>query len=238
MGVLALHGSSYKAGQLAALDRHNYRLNQHYSNREIDSNRTKDNIVFIRPDGGLYRAAKRRIEQEVLPYQKKGLRKDANWAVEFVVTVPEGVREQKETSMRYCKVVLDYFGKRIGAENILSAVLHMDETTPHMHFDFTPIVGHSLSSKKLMTRSFLRSLHDELPLYLQKRGFDVKRGKHEPERFGEKNIRQYKQDMEQQKQTLGKQIQTLQELRQQLQGENYRIAERLIEQVKSRGHSR
>lgn len=116
----------------------------------------------------------------------------------------------------------------------------MDETTPHLHFDFTPIVGHSLSSKKIMPRSFLRSLHDELPLYLQKQGFDVERGKHEPERSGEKNksLRQYKQDMEQQKQTLGKQLQALQGLKQQLQGENYRIAERLVEQVKSRGHSR
>ena len=240
MGVLALHGSNYKAGQLAALDRHNLRENRHYSNKEIDRSRTKENVVLVRAENSLYQEAKRRIEKEVAPYQKRKLRKDANWITEFVVTVPEGVREQREESIRYCRAVIDYFGGRVGVDNIISAVVHMDETTPHMHLDFTPIVGHTLSAKKIMTRRFLQSLHDELPQYLQKKGFSVERGVHEPElaRQKSRNIHRYKREMETQKETLGKQIQVLQAVKQELQKENYKMAERLISRMKSRGYDR
>lgn len=240
MGVLALHGSNYKAGQLAALDRHNLRQNMHYSNKEIDTNRTKENVILVRSENSLYQEAKSRIEKEVIPYQKRAIRKDANWITEFVVTVPEGIREHREESLRYCRAVIDYFGGRVGVDNIVSAVVHMDETTPHMHLDFTPITQNSLSAKKIMTRQFLQSLHDELPKYLQKRGFAVERGIREPELAREKSrdIHQYKKEMESQKQELGKQIQALRAVRQQLQKGNYKMAERLVNRTKSYGYDR
>lgn len=240
MGVLALHGSNYKAGQLAALERHNFRQNRHYSNKEIDGNRTKENVVLVRSENSLYQEAKSRIEKEVAPYQKRAIRKDANWITEFVVTVPEGIREKSGEAVRYCRAVVDYFGSRVGVDNIVSAVVHMDETTPHMHLDFTPIIDHKLSAKKIMTRQFLRSIHDELPRYLQKQGFAVERGAHEPELAREKSrdIHRYKKEMESQKQELGKQIRALRAVKRQLEKENYKMAERLNNRMKSHGHDR
>ena len=240
MGVLALHGSNYKAGQLAALERHNLRLNKHYSNREIDGARAKENVILVHTEESLYQAVKKRVEEEVLPFQKRAIRKDANWLTEFVVTVPIEIRKSREESIRYCSAVVDYFGEKIGVDNIVSAVIHMDETTPHMHLDFTPIAEHKLSSKKIMTRQFLLSLHNEIPQYLQKRGFSVDRGIYEPELAHKKSrsIRRYKKDMEKDKVLLGKQIKALEEIKGQLLVGNYKLAKKVVDTVYRREKNR
>ncbi|WP_101875778.1 MobV family relaxase [Lachnoclostridium edouardi] len=237
MGVLALHGQSYKAGQIAALDRHNFRLNKAYSNENINIEKTKDNITLIAPQNGLYKAVKARLEKEVIPYQKKIIRKDANWLAEFVVTVPSDI-EGPDNIKRYCSVVVDHFSDKIGKENLISAVIHMDEATPHMHLDFTPItVDHRLSSKQIMTREFLTKLHDELPEILKKAGFEVERGT--PVVAAEKaeksrSIREYKKDMEKEKKELGRQIKALTLIKENLVEGNLDLAKRVLEKMKGR----
>lgn len=237
MGVLALHGQSYKAGQIAALDRHNFRLNRNYGNENIDTDKSKDNIVLIAPENGLYKAVKERLEKEVIPYQKRKLRQDANWLTEFVVTMPDNVRETEQVK-RYCEVALTHFGEKVGKENLISAVIHMDEATPHMHLDFTPITkDHRLSSKQIMTREFLTKLHDELPVILKRAGFEVERGT--PVAAAEKaekarNIREYKRDMEKEKKELGRQIKALTLIKENLIQGNLEMAKRVLEKMKGR----
>ena len=66
------------------------------------------------------------------------VRKDAVLEVEVVLTYSSSAQEGmdldkwKEANVQWLK---DYFGE----ENIVSAVLHMDETTPHIHAMVTPI---------------------------------------------------------------------------------------------------
>ena len=241
MGVLAIHGQNYKSTQIVALERHNMRKNAQYSNKNIDANKTKDNVVLIEIKQGLYKTIKNRIENEVLPYQKKALRKDANWMVEFCVTMPEDVKKLKDIKL-YCNVVLDYFANKVGRENIISAVIHMDESTPHMHLDFTPItVDHRLSSKQIMTREFLMKLHNELPAKLQEAGFDVTRGEAVPdEQKGEKkrDIKQYKKDMEKEKKELSKQIRALITIKERLLQGNRVLAEQIIERLRGKGQEK
>jgi hypothetical protein len=40
----------------------------------------------------------------------------------------------------WCKDNLDYFRKGFGEKNIVSAVLHLDEKTPHIHIALVPVV--------------------------------------------------------------------------------------------------
>ena len=68
-------------------------------------------------------------------------------------------------------------GKKLGKDNIISANVHLDETTPHMHVGFVPIHGTSLSAKKVLNRNFLRDIHDKMPKFLKENGFDIERGK-------------------------------------------------------------
>ena len=37
---------------------------------------------------------------------------------------------------------------QFGEENIVSATIHVDETNPHLHFDFVPVHDGCLSAKK------------------------------------------------------------------------------------------
>jgi hypothetical protein len=48
---------------------------------------------------------------------------------------PVTAEEQKE----YFQTALDFVSERVGKQNVLSAVVHMDEKTPHMHLCFVPI---------------------------------------------------------------------------------------------------
>ncbi|MBT2158000.1 plasmid recombination protein [Clostridioides difficile] len=46
---------------------------------------------------------------------------------------------------------------RYGDKNIVSATVHFDETTPHMHFNFVPITSDGkLSARDLITRIELK----------------------------------------------------------------------------------
>ena len=55
-----------------------------------------------------------------------------------------------------------FFSDKYGEENMISAVVHRDETTPHMHLNFIPINEGRLSSKSLFDRQKLAQLQTEL----------------------------------------------------------------------------
>ena len=69
------------------------------------------------------------------------MRRDSVMMVETLITAsPEFMNslppeEQKE----YFTRALEFLSERVGKQNILSAVVHMDEKTPHMHLCFVPI---------------------------------------------------------------------------------------------------
>jgi len=61
----------------------------------------------------------------------------------------------------------EYIKKRC-SQNVISAYVHMDETTPHMHFTFIPVTydpkkGYDkVSAKEVLTRLDLRTFHGDL----------------------------------------------------------------------------
>ena len=68
--------------------------------------------------------------------------------------------------------MVDQFGK----ENILYAVVHNDEKTPHIHFSVVPIKDNKLRSNLWFDGpSKLKAFHTEYSKYMKK--FGLKRGK-------------------------------------------------------------
>ncbi|MDR2915455.1 MAG: plasmid recombination protein, partial [Tannerella sp.] len=64
-------------------------------------------------------------------------------AIRFIMTgSPEQMqRIQDEGKLDdWCRDSLDWLRKEVGNENVVSAVLHMDEQTPHIHATVVPIV--------------------------------------------------------------------------------------------------
>ena len=94
-------------------------------------------------------------------------RKDVNLMCTWIVTVPKDLPENEHK--QFFKTAFDFMSERYGKENVISAYVHMDETTPHMHFAFIPVVPDNkkkgkfkVSAKERINRIELYSFHRDL----------------------------------------------------------------------------
>ena len=80
------------------------------------------------------------------------VRRDSVMLVETLITAsPEFMNSLPPAEQRaYFAAALDFVSGRVGKQNIISAVVHMDETTPHMHLCFVPITKEGKLSAKTM----------------------------------------------------------------------------------------
>ena len=153
------------------------------SNPDIDDTRTNMNYDLVESDKTLYQRVKERVDEvrSVSRIQK-------NSVVDFsnIITVPKEQYEEwgLERSKDYLKEVYNYFCEEFGKENVVSAKVHLDETTPHMHLHFVPVNQENgkLQARALMTPARINKIHTEAPKYLQQKGFDVERGKGKTEK--------------------------------------------------------
>lgn len=75
-----------------------------------------------------------------------------------------------EETRRFFEESKAFLTEFVGAENVVSAMVHMDEKTPHMHFLHVPVTPDGrLNANKIYTRQSLRKLQSGLPAHLQSR---------------------------------------------------------------------
>ncbi|PVE91570.1 plasmid recombination protein, partial [Priestia megaterium] len=79
-----------------------------------------------------------------------------------------------------------------GQQNILYAVVHNDEATPHMHVGFVPITDdRRLAAKEYFHgKTKIRRIQDDFHNYMNKRGYDIERG--EPSELQHKSVHEFK----------------------------------------------
>lgn len=99
-------------------------------------------------------------------------RSDVNVLCDWVVTAPKDL--PLEDMGRFFESTHVFLAGKYGKENVVSAYVHMDEATPHLHFAFIPVVpdrkkgGYKVSAKECITKSQLKSFHNELQRCLEK----------------------------------------------------------------------
>lgn len=99
-------------------------------------------------------------------------RKDVNVMCSWVVTAPKDLPKDQERE--FFEQTYKFLEKRYGEKNVISAYVHMDETTPHMHFAFVPVIYDKnkaidkVSAKEKITRSDLKSFHPDLEKHLER----------------------------------------------------------------------
>ena len=81
-----------------------------------------------------------------------------------------------EAQKRFFDDCTEFFAERYGKENVVSAVVHLDESTPHLHFNLMPVTGGRLCAKELFDRSALRELQTDFYEVVGKK-YGLKRGK-------------------------------------------------------------
>lgn len=80
------------------------------------------------------------------------VRRDSVKFVDTLVTVsPEFAEVHADEMPEYFVRAFDFLKERVGEENIISAVMHMDEKTPHLHLCFVPLTKDGrLSAKEIL----------------------------------------------------------------------------------------
>lgn len=101
-------------------------------------------------------------------------RKDVNVVCSWVVTLPKDFSElNKGKEKEFFEGTYKFLEKRYGKENVVSSYVHMDETTPHMHFCFVPVIydknkeQYKVSAKEVVCKYDLQTFHSDLQGYLE-----------------------------------------------------------------------
>ncbi len=175
------HLEKYTRGSTGSLFAHYSRKkdkkgnHRKYGNQDIDLKRTHLNYNLA-PIKDIDQVAilRKRLE-EVRVFK----RSDVNVMCDWVVTLPESI-EQLQDQDKFFKETYKFLEKEYGRENVISSYVHLDETTPHMHFAFVPVVidkkkgDLKVSAKELITRTHLKKFHKNLERNLEKAfGFKV-----------------------------------------------------------------
>lgn len=153
-----------------------------HSNPDIDWSRTRQNYdVHFAQNKNFNAAVKKRIDQLNL---KRAVRKDAIVMAQFLVTSDHDFFTQLSTTeqKQFFQDSYKFLANRFGIENVISATVHLDERTPHMHFNFVPVTSDGrLSAKSVLTRQGLVKLQDDFYLSVGKK-YGLERGKRSDER--------------------------------------------------------
>lgn len=138
--------AKYKGPEISRIEGHNERTKETYaSNPDIDPTRTHLNFHLIDPQNR-YRAE---AERQIAAAQCR-TRTDSVRLVETLITCsPEFFKSKGEKAIRaYFQHALDFLMKKQRPDTFVSAVVHLDEKTPHMHVTFVPLTQDGRLSAK------------------------------------------------------------------------------------------
>ncbi len=171
-----LRFAKYKGPEISHIEAHNERTKEKYaSNPDVDTTRSNQNFHLITPTRKYRAEAERQIAVAGCR-----IRSDSVRVVETLITAsPEFFKGKKKSEIKaYFTDALDFIQTHQSKETIISAVVHMDEKTPHMHLCFVPLTNDNrLSAKDIVgNRKKLTWWQDEFWKYMSKKYPELERG--------------------------------------------------------------
>lgn len=167
----------YKRGDIVGIERENERDETYKSakNPQIDKSRTHLNYHTL-PHEKKYLAFIDERIKELAP--KRKIKDDAVLITSFILGSDKEFFEgiSPETQKQFFSDCTEFFTERYGKENVVSAVVHLDESTPHLHFNLMPVTSGRLCAKELFDRTALRELQTDFYEVVGKK-YGLKRGK-------------------------------------------------------------
>ena len=171
-----LRFKKYKGPAISPIEAHNERTKEQYaSNPDIDTSRSRYNLHLVQPQGRYREEADRMIAAAHCR-----VRKDSVRVVEALVTAsPEFFKDKTNREIRaYFAYALKFLEGRQRPDTFLSAVVHMDEKTPHLHLTFVPLTkDNRLCAKEIIgNRANLTKWQDDFHAYMVEKYPDLERG--------------------------------------------------------------
>ena len=196
-----LRFAKYKGPTISRIEAHNERTKEFYaSNPDIKTELSKFNFHLVKPSGKYREEANRLIRGNGCKARKDSVR-----LVETLITAsPEFFVGKKPAEVKeFFEHALEFLKTKQSVETIVSAVVHVDEKTPHMHLCFVPITADGrLSAKEIVgNKKKLTQWQDEYWKHMVKKYPDFERGEsasvtgrtHIPPRIFKQAIRLNKQ---------------------------------------------
>lgn len=149
MAKAILRFAKHKGSPAAKLEGHHERKKEKYkSNPDIDTSRSKYNVHLVTPQMNYKKEIDTRITKA-----KCRTRKDSVRFIDTLITAsPEFFKGKSYDEMKQFFIHgLEFIKANIVPENIFSAVIHLDEKTPHMHLCFVPLT----EDKRLCAKEIL-----------------------------------------------------------------------------------
>ena len=167
----------YKRTDIVGIERENERDENYKSTRnpQIDKSKTRLNYHTVPYEKKYLSFIDERIKQ-LSP--KRKIKDDAVLITSFILGSDKEFfdRITTEQQKQFFADCTDFFSERYGKENVVSAVVHLDESTPHLHFNLMPVADGRLCAKELFDRAALRELQTNFYEVVGKK-YGLKRGK-------------------------------------------------------------
>ena len=171
-----LRFAKYKGPEIGHIEAHNERTKEKYaSNPDVDTSRSHMNFHLVTPERKYRAEAEKQIAEAGCRTRSDSVR-----VVEALVTAsPEFFKGKKRSEVKaYFTEALEFIQKYQSKDTIISAVVHMDEKTPHMHLCFVPLTEDKrLSAKEIVgNKKKLTWWQDEFWKHMVKKYPDLERG--------------------------------------------------------------
>ncbi|MCT3075907.1 mobilization protein [Leuconostoc citreum] len=157
-------------GAVPGLAVHFERKTDHHTNKEIDVSKTYLNQDLMADGSDMLSRFNERLN-DVYCMKRDDVKALATW----IVTLPEELSEAPhDQQSAFFEATSNFLNDHYGQENAVAAVVHYDETTPHLHYAFVPVVfddkksRYKVSAKEVLTRHDLQTFHDDLDQHLKK----------------------------------------------------------------------
>ena len=171
-----LRFAKYKGPEIGHIESHNERTKEKYaSNLDVDTSRSYLNFHLVSPERKYRAEAEKQIAEAGCRTRSDSVR-----VVEVLVTAsPEFFKGKKKAEIKaYFQEALDFIQQHQNPRTIISAVVHMDEKTPHMHLCFVPLTEDKrLSAKEIVgNKKKLAWWQDEFWKHMVGKYPDLERG--------------------------------------------------------------
>jgi len=184
--------SKFKAPAVGAIQSHDRREHPPKSNPDVNPERQSENYALMECGQNWKDFISERLQTLE---SKKAVRKDAVVMCQIIVTSSNDffrdmpLEQQKE----FFKESLEHLKNKFGSDNIISATVHMDEKTPHMHVNFTPIREKKLTAKTIFDRKGLIALQDDFHNEVGNK-WGLKRGESREEKRRHQDVATFKKN--------------------------------------------
>ena len=171
-----LRFAKYKGPEIGRIEAHDERTKEQYaSNPDVDTSRSRLNFHLVKP----HRSYRAEAEKQIAEAGCRA-RKDSVRVVETLITAsPEFFQSKKPREVKeFFEYALEFVRQKQSSETIISAVVHVDEKTPHMHLCFVPLTADGrLSAKDIIgNKKKLTQWQDEFWKHMVKKYPDFERG--------------------------------------------------------------